>query len=495
MNNAQSKGVKAFFLRPDSIRFVFNAKKEIIKIMSKKKAWSGRFKEPTHPLVERMNASIAFDKRLYKHDIRGSIAHARMLGRQKIIPKKDVDAIVRGLDEIRKEIESGKFRFDVSDEDIHMAVERRLGKIIGPAAGKLHTARSRNDQVATDFRMFVREAIDEIVPLIRKAQKVLYRKAVEHIGTIAPAYTHLQPAQPVRLAHWFLAYYEMLDRDATRFMDARKRVNVMPLGAAALAGTNYPIDREWVRKELGFDSVSQNSMDAVSDRDFAAEFLFAVALTATHLSRLAEELIIFTSAEFGVMELPDAFCTGSSIMPQKKNPDIPELMRAKTGRLNGHLINLLTILKGLPLTYNKDLQEDKEPVFDAYDQIVMTLTITSDMLGVLRVDAEKLSMKADTGFMTAVDLADMLVMAGTPFREAHEIVGKLVRTLSDQGLQFSDLDNDTLCSIDPRLGGVDIKKLAAQSSADGKDVPGGTAKKRIRARLKAIEKAVRKWPV
>ena len=458
-----------------------------------KKAWSGRFNEPTHPLVEAFNASIGFDQLLYKQDILGSIAHATMLGRQNIIPKKDAAAIVRGLKKIEKEIESGDFHFSDSDEDIHMAVERRLGEIIGSAAGKLHTARSRNDQVATSFRLFIRDAIDAMTHEIRRLQICLYAIAAEHVDTVAPAYTHLQPAQPIRLAHWFLAYYEMFDRDAGRLVDARKRVNIMPLGSAALAGTNFPIDREWVAKELGFDGVSANSMDAVSDRDFAAEFLFIVSMTGTHLSRLAEELVIFTSSEFGAMELPDAFCTGSSIMPQKKNPDVPELMRGKTGRLNGNLVALLTVLKGLPLAYNKDLQEDKEPVFDSFGQIITMLPLAADMISALKVDREKLASRAEEGYMTAVDIADRLVIAGVPFRQAHEIVGKLVGECIRRGLKFGEMSKDALKAIDYRLLKANPASITPAKSADSKNTPGGAAKKRVAARLKQIERKMRGW--
>lgn len=458
-----------------------------------KKAWSGRFTEPTHPLVEKFNASIMVDRRLYKQDIRASIAHATMLGRQGIIPETDADKIAQGLRSVEKEIDGGKFTFDISDEDIHMAVERRLKDIIGPVAGKLHTARSRNDQVATDFRLFVRDATDEIIALIRDAQKVLRSRAEDHVDTIAPSYTHLQMAQPIRLAHWFLAHYEMLDRDAARFIDARKRVNVLPLGSAALAGTNFPIDRKWVADQLGFAAISKNSMEAVGDRDFAAEFLFCAAMTATHLSRLAEELVIFTTTEFSVMELPDAFCTGSSIMPQKKNPDVPELIRGKTGRMNGHLVAMLTLMKGLPLAYNKDLQEDKEPVFDAVDQLTVMLRLTADMMSALRADKDKLAARAEEGYMTAVDIADALVMDGVPFREAHEIVGKLVRECINAGRKFAEMPAGALSKIDERLVKIvgDLGSMA--NSADGKNVPGGTAKKQIMTRLKEIDREMKKW--
>ncbi|MDH5510520.1 MAG: argininosuccinate lyase [Nitrospinota bacterium] len=460
----------------------------------KKKAWGGRFTIGQDPAVERFNASIGFDRVLYKQDLALSRAHAAMLGRQKIIPKKDADKIIKGLTAIEKEMDAGKFLYDQADEDIHMAIERRLGQIIGPdIGGKLHTARSRNDQVATSFRMWTRGRTDDIIRLIRRLQRALAERAAEHTETIAPAYTHLQQAQPVPLAHWFLAYFEMFGRDAERLIDARKRINVMPLGSAALAGTNFPIDRAWVAKELGFDAVSENSMDAVSDRDFAGEFLFCVAMMATHLSRLSEELIIYSSAEFGVMDLPDDMCTGSSIMPQKKNPDVPELIRGKTGRLYGHLISVLTMLKGLPLAYNKDMQEDKEPLFDAAEQMEAMLELAAMMVARLDVDKEKLATRAAGGYMTAVDVADRLVMTGAPFRDAHQIVGKLVRHCLDRGIGFDGLAPEDAASLDPLLPKAMKGAVSAIESARAKNVKGGAAPARIRARLKQIGKEMTKW--
>ena len=462
--------------------------------MPDKKLWSGRFTDKTHPLVESFNASISFDKRLYRHDISGSIAHAEMLGHCKIIKKTEADKIVKGLKKIEKEISSGKIEFTDADEDIHMGIERRLMDIIGEqTGGKLHTGRSRNDQVATSFRMFVRDELDEVVQLIRELQRALHSKAGEHVDTIAPAYTHLQPAQPVRLAHWFLAYFEMMERDVDRLIDSRKRINVLPLGSAALAGTNFPIDRKRVAKQLGFGSVSENSIDAVSDRDFVAEFLFAISLITTHLSRLAEELIIFSSNEFGVMELPDAFCTGSSIMPQKKNPDVPELIRGKTGRIYGHLISVLTTLKALPLAYNKDMQEDKEPLFDSADQIKVMLELSAQIITALKVDKEKLSVRAEQGFMTAVDVADGLVIKGMPFREAHGVVGQLVRYCLDKKIGFNSLTKLEADKIDPGLYKVLAGCQTASKSTDGKKSYGGTARKRIVSRLGQLEKRITQW--
>ncbi len=464
--------------------------------MKDKKAWSGRFSESTNPLVEQFNASVGFDKRLYRHDIQGSIAHATMLGRQKIIAVNHARKIVKGLKRIMKEIETGQLQLSVADEDIHMAVEKRLIEIVGAEiGGKLHTGRSRNDQVATTFRMYVRDLTDEIIHLIRQLQRALYKQAKQHIDTIAPAYTHMQPAQPIRLAHWFLAYYEMLDRDTSRFEDSRKRLNTAPLGSAALAGANFPLDRKWVAKQLGFDTVTKNSVDAVSDRDFAAEFLFATSMTATHLSRLAEELIIFTTMEFGVMELPDAFCTGSSIMPQKKNPDVPELIRGKTGRINGALVAMLTMLKGLPLAYNKDMQEDKEPVFDSGDQIRVMLRLAAEMVANIKIHPGKMANRAEEGFTTAVDITDKLVMAGAPFRDAHRIVGRLTRVCIDNNMRFSELPRAEAFNIDPRLPEIMKNSVGAAGSTNMKDVIGGTARRRIASRLKQMEKEMAKWRI
>lgn len=462
---------------------------------NKKKAWGGRFTQDTDPLVESFNASLGYDRRLYRQDIQGSIAHALMLGRQGIIPKKEAQAIAAALERIMREIEEDKFVFDPADEDIHMAVESRLSKMTGKAVGgKLHTARSRNDQVATSFRLYTRDRIDDVARLLRGLMRALAARAKEHLDTAAPGYTHLQPAQPIRLAHWFLAYYEMFARDVERFAQARRRVNVMPLGSAALAGTNFPIDREWVARQLGFEAISENSMDAVADRDFALDFLYAASVTATHLSRLAEELVVFTSFEFGVMELPDAYCTGSSIMPQKKNPDVPELIRGKAGRLYGHLMAMLTMLKGLPLAYNKDMQEDKEPVLDAADQLIPMLTLAARIIERLKVNTAPLAKRAGQGYMTAVDIADRLVMAGVPFREAHEIVGRLTRYCLDRGMAYTSLAPSDLKELDPRLAPIFRQPVTPLASADGKDVPGGTARRRILARLKAIDKEMSKWP-
>ncbi len=460
--------------------------------MSGNKKRVNRFKRNIDPLLEKFNASISFDRKLYKHDIKGSKAHVRMLGDCGIVKKKESKAIISALEKVEAEINTGKLKLNVSDEDIHMAIEKRLSEITGPTVGgKMHTARSRNDQVATALRLYVRDKIDEINNLILNFQKVIVRRARENVDTAAPAYTHMQPAQPIRLAHWFLAWFEMFERDISRFKDARKRVNVLPLGSAAMAGTNFSINRKQVAKELGFDSISENSMDAVSDRDFAVEFTFCVSMTATHLSRLAEELVIFSSSEFGHMRLPEPLTTGSSIMPQKKNPDGAELIRGKTGRLYVGLVSLLTMLKGLPLTYNKDLQEDKEPVFDASEQITLMIRIMTKMIDELSLNVELLSASSEKGFMTAVDIADSLVMMGLPFREAHGVVSKLVKHCSENSLQFTGADETTLSGIHPSLPQA-VRYFTALDSADGKDVYGGTARKRIITRIKAIERKLNK---
>ncbi|MBI2458854.1 MAG: argininosuccinate lyase, partial [candidate division NC10 bacterium] len=393
--------------------------------MKRKKPWGGRFEAETHGQVEAFTASIHFDQRLAPHDIAGSIAHARMLQKCGILSKAEVDAIVAGLEEILKEIERGEFRTDPALEDIHMHIERRLVEKIGDVGGKLHTARSRNDQVALDLRLYLREAIGKIRDQIRSLQEALVAEAEVHLGTVMPGYTHLQRAQPILLAHHLLAYFEMFQRDRDRFADCLTRVNVLPLGAGALAGTTLPIDRAYVAKLLNFPKVAANSVDAVADRDFAVEFLAGCAVLAMHVSRLAEELVLWASAEFGFIELPDAFATGSSMMPQKKNPDVAELARGKAGRVYGSLLALLTMLKGLPLSYNRDLQEDKEPVFDAVDTIRQTLDVLPPMLKAIKFRPERMRAAAAEGFLNATDLAEYLVTKGVPFREAHDTVGRI----------------------------------------------------------------------
>nr|NIP72823.1 argininosuccinate lyase [Gammaproteobacteria bacterium]NIR97762.1 argininosuccinate lyase [Gammaproteobacteria bacterium]NIT63472.1 argininosuccinate lyase [Gammaproteobacteria bacterium]NIV20404.1 argininosuccinate lyase [Gammaproteobacteria bacterium]NIX10922.1 argininosuccinate lyase [Gammaproteobacteria bacterium] len=388
------------------------------------KPWMGRFTEPTDAFVEEFTASVGFDRRLYRHDIEGSLAHARMLARTGLLSQRELDAITKGLEEIRDDIERGDFAWSTELEDVHMNIEARLTQRIGEAGKKLHTARSRNDQVATDMRLYVRAEIDRIVELLTRAQLALLDLAEREAETIMPGFTHLQVAQPVTFGHHMMAWYEMLARDGERLADCRRRLNVMPLGAAALAGTGFPIDREYTAQELGFERPSANSLDSVSDRDFAIEFAASAALLVTHLSRFSEELVLWSSAQFGFVELADRFCTGSSIMPQKKNPDVPELVRGKAGRVNGNLVALLTLMKGQPLAYNKDNQEDKEPLFDSADTAAACLRAFADMVPAIEPNRQRMLEAAREGFSTATDLADYLVRKGVAFRDAHEIVGR-----------------------------------------------------------------------
>ncbi|HRQ05734.1 MAG TPA: argininosuccinate lyase, partial [Nitrosomonas halophila] len=403
------------------------------------KTWSGRFNEPVSELVQRYTASVGFDYKLAEYDIQGSLAHARMLAATGNISAADLAAIEKGMAQIRDEIEKGVFDWQLEREDVHLNIEQRLTALVGDAGKKLHTARSRNDQVATDIRLYLRAAIDDIIGLIQALQHALLDLAEQHADTIMPGFTHLQVAQPVAFGHHLLAYQEMLQRDTQRLQDCRKRVNQLPLGAAALAGTSYPIDRASVARELGFDGICRNSLDAVSDRDFAIEFCACAALLMTHLSRLSEELILWMSPAFGFIQIADRFCTGSSIMPQKKNPDVPELVRGKTGRINGHLVALLTLMKSQPLAYNKDNQEDKEPLFDTVDTLRDTLRIYADMLTGLHVNQAAMRQAALRGYATATDLADYLVKKGVPFRDAHEIVAQAVRFAENKQCDLSDL--------------------------------------------------------
>jgi argininosuccinate lyase len=392
-----------------------------------KKLWGGRFTQPTDKFVEEFTASIDFDQRMYRYDIQGSMAHARMLGRQGIIAPEEAQQICAGLEQILADIEAGKVEFTVALEDIHMNIESRLIENIGSVGGKLHTGRSRNDQVAVDIRLYLRDEMKAILNYLDKLQEALLTQADANLNTIMPGYTHLQTAQPVLFAHHMLAYYEMFCRDSGRMQDCLVRMNVLPLGAGALAGTTFPIDRESVAADLGFDGVTRNSLDSVSDRDFALEFCSAAATVMMHLSRLSEELVLWSSADFNFIELTDAFCTGSSIMPQKKNPDVPELVRGKTGRVYGNLMSLLTLMKSLPLAYNKDMQEDKEPLFDSIDTVKGSLKIFADMISQMYVKADNMRIAAARGYSTATDVADYCVTKGIPFRDAHEIVGKTVR--------------------------------------------------------------------
>ncbi|HEY5733181.1 MAG TPA: argininosuccinate lyase, partial [Gammaproteobacteria bacterium] len=391
-----------------------------------KKPWAGRFSEQTDSLVETFTESVSFDQRLYAHDIRGSMAHARMLASVGVLNAEELESILAGLDDIRVDIERGDFFWTSELEDVHMNIEARLTDRIGEAGKKLHTGRSRNDQVATDIRLYLRDAIDEIVILLKQGRAALIELAEQHSDTIMPGFTHMQAAQPVTFGHHLMAWHEMFRRDTERLLDCRMRVNVMPLGSAALAGTSYPIDRQMTADLLGFDSVSENSLDAVSDRDFAMEFLSACALIMSHLSRMSEELVLWASPQFDFIELPDRYCTGSSIMPQKKNPDIPELIRGKSGRVTGNLVAMLTIMKSQPLAYNRDNQEDKQPLFDSVDTVTASLRLYAGLVPSIRAKSEKMREAAFRGFSTATDLADYLVRKGVPFRDAHEVVGKSV---------------------------------------------------------------------
>ncbi|MSO71316.1 MAG: argininosuccinate lyase [Alphaproteobacteria bacterium] len=444
--------------------------------------WGGRFAAGPAAVMERINASIGFDRRLYAQDIRASKAHAAMLAAEGIIAKPDAKAIAAGLDRIEAEIVAGKFEFKVALEDIHMNVEARLFELIGEPARRLHTARSRNDQVATDLKLWVRDAIDGIDAQIKALQAALIHRAEEHAALLMPGFTHMQAAQPITFGHHLLAYVEMLGRDRSRFADARKRMNEIPLGAAALAGTSFPIDRKATAKALGFDRPAANSLDAVSDRDFVVEFLAAASLCAVHLSRLGEEIVLWASPGMGFITLSDAYTTGSSIMPQKRNPDAAELARAKVGRIVGALTSLLIVLKGLPLAYAKDLQEDKEPLFDAADSLSLALAAMEGMIRDLRPNAERMRAAAEAGYSTATDLADWLVRRlSLPFRRAHEVTGKIVRLAEAKGCALADLPLDALRAIEPGIDRAVYDSLGIDSSVASRRSEGGTAPERVRA--------------
>jgi argininosuccinate lyase len=449
--------------------------------------WSGRFRQETNRRVEAFTSSLPFDRRLYRHDIAGSIAWVRALNQVKVLSPDEATKITEGLKRVQISIEEGRAAFTEQDEDIHMAVERLLTENIGELGGKLHTGRSRNDQVALDLRLYLRDELKQGIERIKGLQHALVAQAKTHIDVVLPGYTHLQKAQPIRFAHYFLAYYEMLDRDRQRFLDGFQRVNVLPLGSGALAGTNYPIDREALAEDLGFPSVTQNSLDAVSDRDGAIEFLAAVSILMMHLSRFSEEMVLWSTDEFGLIDLPDAFCTGSSLMPQKKNPDVPELIRAKTGRVYGHLVALLTVMKGLPLAYNRDLQEDKEAVFDAADTIRDVLTVLTELVQGIAVRREAAERAARTGFLLATDLADYLVDKGLPFREAHEIVGRIVRSCLDQNKDFGHITLKDLQKFSDRFQKDVLDYLDLEASLERKQSTGSTARKRILERIRQIE--------
>lgn len=444
--------------------------------MAQNQLWGGRFTQPTDKFVQEFTASIDFDKRMYRYDIQGSIAHCRMLAKQGIIAAEEAETIVAGLEGILADIEGGNFEFSVALEDIHMNIEARLIERIGPVGGKLHTARSRNDQVALDVRLYLRDELKAILAYLGQLQESLLAQAEQNLAVIMPGYTHLQTAQPVLFAHHMLAYYEMMKRDAGRMMDVAKRLNVLPLGAGALAGTTFPINREFVAEQLGFDGVTRNSLDSVSDRDFAIEFCAAASILMMHLSRLSEELILWSSADFNFIELTDAFCTGSSIMPQKKNPDVPELVRGKTGRVYGNLISLLTLMKSLPLAYNKDMQEDKEPLFDSIDTVKGSLKIFADMIALMKVKAENMRVAAARGFSTATDVADYCVRKGLPFRQAHEVVGKTVRYCVETGKDIPELSLEEFRRFSPLIEADIYDFVTLEASVNARRATGGTAR-------------------
>ncbi len=445
--------------------------------------WAGRFSEPVSDLVKRYTASVDFDQRMWQQDIRGSLAHARMLARQGILSEGDLIDIERGMETVTREIETGEFAWSLDLEDVHLNIEKRLTALVGDAGKRLHTGRSRNDQVATDIRLYLRDAIDDIQVLLRQFRGALVDLAAKEAATPMPGFTHLQVAQPVTFGHHMLAYFEMFGRDAERFADCRKRVNRLPLGAAALAGTTYPIDREFVAEQLGFEGICENSLDAVSDRDFAIEFTSACALLMMHVSRLAEELVMWMSPRVGFIQIADRFCTGSSIMPQKKNPDVPELARGKTGRVYGQLMSLLTLMKSQPLAYNKDNQEDKEPLFDAVDTVTDTLRIFADMAGGITVHADNMKSALTQGFATATDLADYLVKKGLPFRDAHEAVGHAVKAAEAKGVDLPQLTLDELRAFCPQVENDVFAVLTVAGSLASRNHIGGTAPDQVRAAI------------
>jgi argininosuccinate lyase len=441
--------------------------------------WSGRFAEPVAELVKQYTASVGFDHKLAMFDIQGSLAHAQMLASCNIISAQDLNDIKRGLAQIENEIIMGEFVWSLDLEDVHLNIEKRLTALVGDAGKRLHTGRSRNDQVATDVRLYLRHSIDDLIGLVKALQTALLDLAEQHTHTIMPGFTHLQVAQPISFAHHLMAYYEMLKRDAERLHDCRKRVNRLPLGAAALAGTSYPIKREYVADLLGFDGVCENSLDAVSDRDFAIEFTACAALIMTHLSRCSEELILWMSPRFGFIDIADRFCTGSSIMPQKKNPDVPELVRGKTGRINGHLVALLTLMKGQPLAYNKDNQEDKEPLFDTVETLVQTLRIYADMIAGIKVKPEAMRNAALQGYATATDLADYLVKKGLPFRDAHEVVALAVRYAEQRGCDLGEIELADLQKFSADIAEDVYQVLSLEGSLASRNHIGGTAPQQV----------------
>src|SRR5262245_22649365 len=457
---------------------------------SKTQPWSGRFGQPVSDLVQRFTASVAFDHRLSEFDIEASIAHARMLEAVGIISKGDLTAIEKGLAQIRDEVRGGTFPWSLEAEDVHFNIERRLTELVGEPGKRLHTGRSRNDQVATDVRLYLRAGIDHVQALIKALQRQLLDLADEHAETMMPGYTHLQAAQPVSFGHHLMAYFEMLARDAQRFAECRRRLNRLPLGAAALAGTSYPIDRLMVAKELGFDGVCENSIDAVSDRDFAIEFCACAALAMTHLSRLCEELIVWSNPRFGFVEIADGFSTGSSIMPQNKNPDVAELVRVKSGRVTGHLVALLTLMKGQPLAYNRDNQEDKEPLFDTVDTLNASLAVLAEMLPGIKVNSEAMAAAARQGHATATDLAEYLARKGVPFREAHEAVAQAVRFAESRGCELAELKLAELQRFSSAIGKDVHAALTLEGSLKSRSHLGGTAPVRVKAAIAKARKSL-----
>jgi len=458
---------------------------------SETKPWAGRFRQGTDARVEAFTSSLAVDCRLYRQDIVGSIAHCQTLQRASVLTSREANTLMAGLRRIEAEISEGRFPFVLAHEDIHMAIESRLTTLVGAVGGKLHTGRSRNDQVALDLRLYLREEVMGLLAGLRQLQISLVTVARQERRVVMPGYTHLQRAQPVLLAHHLLAYVEMAERDKGRLRDALRRINVMPLGSGALAGTNYPLDRDYTAQLLGFPEVSQNSLDAVSDRDFVVETLAALALVMAHLSRFAEELVLWSSQEFGFVELPDAFCTGSSMMPQKKNPDVPELIRGKTGRVYGHLMALLTILKGLPLSYNRDLQEDKTPLFDAVDTVRDSVGLLASLVGGMTIRREAMARAASEGFLLATELADYLVRKGVPFRQAHAIVGRIVRERVDGGQDFTGITLNDLRRFSKSFEKDALAVLSVDGALERKSSIGGTARQRVEAQIKTWQKRLR----
>ncbi len=452
------------------------------------KPWGGRFQGETDARVERFTESVSFDHRLAAYDVIASIAHAEMLGAQGVITKADAMKIISGLKAILRDVEANRFRLRLDLEDVHMNIEAALTERIGAVGGRLHTARSRNDQVATSLRLWLRNQIDETQEALFALRRALLIQAESHVDTVMPGYTHLQRAQPVSLAHHLLAYSQMLRRDGERFGEVRTRVNVLPLGAGALAGTSHPIDRKSVAKTLGFDSVAENSMDAVSDRDFALEFASAASIAMMHLSRLGEEIVLWASGEFGFVEMADSFSTGSSLMPQKKNPDVAEIVRGKSGRVFGDFIALLTLMKGLPLTYNRDMQEDKESLFDAADTLLASLGVMAPMVASMRFQPQRMARAAEGGYMTATDLADAMARRGVPFRQAHEAVGRAVRVAIDKGVALSELDASDLKRADSHLIADDLEETYLERALRSRNSVGGASRRSVAAQIRAEKK-------